>query len=361
MDKPKICFVNTVPTWGGGEAWQVETILALKGEAEIVSISHPKGELQQKIKEYVAVFPFTCGSLSFLNPFKLYRLYRMLKRMAPDTIMFNTSSDFKMFTMPAKWAGVKKIVYRRDNGTPLSPHIINKFLLQKGITTFLPCSDFIKNAALSKDENLIPENKIGVVYNSISITKWDAEEVEELLEKDENTFYFGCIGRFSQEKGQLFLPEIAKLLAEKQLDFKILLAGKGPLEKELQLKIKETGTESYFEFLGFVRHSKDFMETIDCLLIPSLWEGLPTVAIEAMASSKAVVAFNVAGNPEVVRNNETGTTVAAYDVQLFAEAMTCLPEDVAKARNMGERGRALAESTFSREVTNEQLKEFLYP
>lgn len=357
MKKRKVCFVNTVPTWGGGENWQMETMLAFKEKFEVISISYPKGELQEKIKSEIQVYSFKSGSLSFLNPFKMYQLYLLLRRISPDAIMFNTSSDFKMFTMPAYWAKIKHIVYRRDNGKPINPHFFNKYLLQRGITTFLPCSDFIRKSALFKNKNLIPAHKIAVVYNSISIKKWDLEKEDVLMEK--GTFYFGCIGRFSTEKGQLFLPEIARQLKDENKKFKILLAGKGALESELKQKIKETNTEDCFQFLGFVRHSKDFMETIDCLLIPSHWEGLPTVAIEAMASSKPVVAFDVAGNPEVVKNGETGFVVPPFELDKFAEAMITILNDTEKRNQMGLFGRTLAEEKFSREITDKQLEAFL--
>ncbi len=351
--------MNTVLTWGGGENWQVETMLALKDKFELISISHSNGELQKKIKHCATVIPFRSGNLSFLNPFKLYKLYRILKQLSPDAILFNTSSDFKMFALPARWAGIQQILYRRDNGKPLSPHWLNKYLLQKSITSFLPCSDFIRKAALSKDENLIPASKISVIYNSINISKWDDEPVEKLMKKKEGFVYFGCIGRLSEEKGQLFLPEIAQKLQEKYSNFKILIAGTGYLEKELKTKIKETGTELIFDFLGFIRHSKDFMETIDCLLLPSLWEGLPTVAIEAMASLKPVVAFDVAGNPEVVRNDETGLVVAPYDTEKFAQAMEKVLKNIMLREKMGNRGRNLVEELFSQEKTIEKLKVFL--
>ncbi len=355
----KVCFVNTIPTWGGGENWQVETMLALKDEFELISISHPKGELQQKIKHCAEVFPFKAGNLSFLNPFKLYKSYRILKKMSPNAVLVNTSSDFKLFTLPARWAGVSRVLYWRANGKPLSPHLFNRYLLQKGITNFLPCSYFIRKAALSKDENLIPASKISVLYNGINVPKWDSEPFEALIEKEKGITYFGCIGRLSKEKGLMFLPEIVEKLRENRSNFKILIAGTGYLEEELKAKIKTTGTESFFEFLGFLKNGKSFMETIDCLLLPSLWEGLPTVAIEAMASLKPVIAFDVAGNPEVVRDKETGLLVPAFDTEKFAQAMEKILKETELREDMGRKGRNLVQEVFSQEKTLSELKSHL--
>ncbi|MBS9767620.1 MAG: glycosyltransferase [Flavobacteriaceae bacterium] len=352
----KICFIDTIPTWGGGENWQVETMLALKDEFELISISHPQGELQKKVKDFARIIPFKVGNLSVFNPLKLYKAYSVLKELAPDVVIFNTSPDFKVFTLPARWAKIPSILYWRANGKPLSPHFLNKYLLQKGITDFLPCSDFIGKSALLKDKNLIPSAKITVLYNSINIAKWDAMPTEKLLEKQKGVTYFGCLGRLSKEKGLLFLPEIVQKLQESHSNFKILIAGTGDLEEELKAKIKETKTERFFEFLGFLRNGKSFMETIDCLLLPSLWEGLPTVAIESMASFKPVISFEVAGNPEVVLHQKTGLLVTPFDTEIFAKAMAEIIENPTNRAEMGQQGRVLVEKVFSQEETLKELK-----
>ena len=354
----KICFINSSKEWGGGESWQYETMLDFKEREDIVSFCSPKGALYEKTSTSgINTIKISVGNFSYLNPIKISWAYRLFKKTTPDVILFNTSNDFKMFTMPAKWAGVKHRLYRRDNGTPLKTHFINRFLLKNGVTGFLPCSTFIKKAALEKKQDLIPTDNIKVIYNSINLTKWDSISANKIKKKkNSKEIIFGCIGRLSHEKGLLFLPKIAHTLSESTAKFKIIVAGKGPLKSKLESKISESGVGNYIELLGFVESNKEFIETIDCLLLPSYWEGLPTAAIEAMASKKPVIAFDVAGNPEVVIDEETGFLATPFNTKEMADKMLKLISNPELIKQMGEKGRILAEKQFSKSITNKQLR-----
>ncbi len=354
----KVCFVNTAIAWGGGEHWQLETILEYKNKVDITLITTDKGKLYEQAEaQSIKTQSIHISNLSFINPFKVFKAYKIIKQLNVKTILFNTSKDFKMFTMPAKWAGVKNILYRRDNGKPMRSHLLNKILLRNGITHFLPCSNYIAKMALAKNDQLFPKQKIQTVYNSINLQKWDETSSEQLF-KEEKSFLFGCVGRLSEEKGQLFLPEIAKILKEKSYQFKFIIAGTGPIEDAFKEKITSLNLEEYFEILGFRQDIKSIMSSIDCLVLPSHWEGLPTVALEAMACNKPAISFHVAGNPEVIINNQTGYTVEAFEIEAFANAMIAMIDDPSKTIELGKNGRQLVENTFSRQVTNKHLDQF---
>ncbi len=358
--KGTVCFISTASIWGGGESWQYETILDIKNEVKAVSISNPKGKLHSKLIEAgVEAHAFESGNLSFLNPVKLIRAYRLLRRIAPRAVMFNTSKDFKLFTLPAKWAGVEYILYRRDNGKTLRCHALNKILLRKGVTHFVPCSKFIGKAALQNSPNLFPASKIDVIYNSISLKKWDLLRPAPLsINRKPNEVLFGCIGRLSREKGQLLLPHVAATLRESNPNFRILVAGMGPLKEELLQDISKYQAGPWVELLGFVESNKAFLESIDCLLIPSYWEGLSTVAIEAMALRKPVIAFDVTSNPELVTHGVNGFLAKPYDTKDMASQMLHFLNNPSDIATMGNRGRQLVEDKFCREVSNRQLMKY---
>ena len=358
--KKLVCFVNTSSIWGGGENWQYETILDIKDEVNIISVSNPGGKLSKLLQEAgIQAYPFIARNLSFLNPFKIFRAYRLLRQLDLHAILFNTSNDFKMFTMPSKWAGIKYRLYRRDNGRPLRTHFLNKLLLRKGITHFLPCSQFICKAALSKDPNLFPVSKIDIIYNSINLKKWDSLDSSKLpILRKTSEKIFGCIGRLSLEKGQLYLPSVALILKDKFQDFRILIAGTGPLKAELESLIIKTNVESFIKVLGFVESNKSFLDTIDCLIIPSHWEGLSTVAIEAMAMHKPIIAFDVASNSEVVHHGINGYLAKPFDINEIDFHMLHFINNPSELEIMGNKSRELVETTFSKEITNKQLMKY---
>ena len=355
-----ICFINTAQLWGGGENWQYETMLDLKDELELVSISNPKGKLFNfALGAGIRAFPFHSKNLSFLNPIKLFRAYRLLKNLNPHAIIFNTSNDFKVFSLPARWAGIEYRLYRRDNGKPLRSHLLNKILLRKGITHFLPCSQYIGKAALANNSKLFPLSKIDTIYNSINIRKWDAEIAPLLsIERNHDEIIFGCMGRLSFEKGQLFLPQIAVKLMNISHKFRILVAGSGPLKSELESLINNTKVGNHVELLGFIESNKSFLNTIDCMIIPSHWEGLSTVAIEAMAMNKPIIAFDVTSNSEVVHNGINGFLAKPFDIDEVVTHMLYFINNPEEIKHFGANGRQLAETTFSKEVTNAQLMKY---
>lgn len=281
-----------------------------------------------------------------------------MKKIAPSTIMFNTSADFKVFSLVAKWAGVKNILYRRDNGSAIKPSLINQFLLKR-ITFFLPCSEFIGQIANAKKNNLIPRKKMVIIPNSISLEAWDSKvTAPQKLSTGKGIVKLGCIGRLSKEKGQHFLPKIAEELRQTEKNFKIFIAGTGPAEDELKKEIIHLGLEKHFELLGFVKSNKAFVEAIDCLLLPSMWEGLPTTALEAMAGSKPVLAFSVAGNPEVVLHKQTGLLIKPFETATFAHEIKGLINSPKTMTEMGKKGRELVEKKYSKAITNQQLNPF---
>jgi len=87
----------------------------------------------------------------------------------------------------------------------------------------------------------------------------------------------------------------------------------------------------------------------DMFVLPSLWEGLPTAIIEAMAAGCPVVATAVAGTPEVVIDGETGFLVNPRDPKALAQKIRLLLQDQALCKKMGEAGAKRAREHFSLE------------
>lgn len=136
-----------------------------------------------------------------------------------------------------------------------------------------------------------------------------------------------CIGRLSKEKGQLLLIGAAKLLAEAKVDFEIVLAGDGPMRRELEALIAQLQLDRCIHITGWLdaagidqklRHAR-------ALVVPSLSEGLPVVLMEAMAAGRPTVAPYLAGIPELVKDGRNGWLFPAGDISALAAAMqACL-------------------------------------
>jgi glycosyltransferase involved in cell wall biosynthesis len=102
------------------------------------------------------------------------------------------------------------------------------------------------------------------------------------------------------------------------------------------------------EFAGFVLDVRPYLASADVFAMPSLSEGLGVAALEAMATGKPVVATDAGGLPESVIHQETGLIVPAGKPQLLADALIILLQHPARARQMGEAGRARALAQYDR-------------
>lgn len=105
---------------------------------------------------------------------------------------------------------------------------------------------------------------------------------EELGLKEQ--FVLICAARFAVVKNHEFLIDIVSELKKKDSNVCILLVGKGPLEDQIKLKVKQLSLENEVKFMGVRGDVNELMQAADCYVMPSLKEGLPVVCIEAQAA-----------------------------------------------------------------------------
>jgi phosphatidylinositol alpha-1,6-mannosyltransferase len=165
------------------------------------------------------------------------------------------------------------------------------------------------------------------------------------------------VGRLIPRKGLNYLIAAAKLVAKEQRDVLFLLVGNGPLRNTLTAEVQAAGLAGNFRFLGDVgeRELTELYRCCDVFALPSVQEGQGIVLLEAQASAKPVVAFNVSGVAEAVRNGETGLLVKPADSEALAGALLKLLSDASLRQKMGARGRAFVQSELSWDICAQKL------
>lgn len=134
-------------------------------------------------------------------------------------------------------------------------------------------------------DKLFDAGKVTVFKTVIDTEKHKFEpELREKCRKEfglKDNIVIGHIGRFTAQKNTLFIIDIFNEIVKKEPKAKLLLIGHGELEEEMLVRIKDYGIEEQVLFLGKREDIHQFYNAMDCFLLPSLYEGLPVVGIEA--------------------------------------------------------------------------------
>ena len=150
----------------------------------------------------------------------------------------------------------------------------------------------------------------------------------------------GCVARFDPVKNLAALVAALERLAPREARLALLLIGDGAERARLQARVARARLGARVVFAGWLEDSARACPAMDLYAAPSLKEGLPLALLEAMAAGLAVVATDVPGHRDVVRDGETGLLVPAGDDAALAEALGALLADPARRRRLGRAGRA---------------------
>jgi glycosyltransferase involved in cell wall biosynthesis len=149
-----------------------------------------------------------------------------------------------------------------------------------------------------------------------------------------------CVGRLSEQKGQLLLLEAVGALRRRGRDARLVLVGDGEMRAEIEQAIAREGLDGQVEITGWADGEtvRRHVAEARALVLPSFAEGLPVVIMEALALGRPVVSTYVAGIPELVRPGRNGWLVPAGDAGALANAL----DDVlaAPAERLAALGRA---------------------
>ena len=154
------------------------------------------------------------------------------------------------------------------------------------------------------------------------------------------------VGRLAPQKAVHDLISAMDILQHGRPDLRTLIVGDGPLRERLEEQAEAFGLQAKVKFLGHREDVPALLMASDLLVLPSLYEGLPNVVLEAMRFRKPVVATAAPGTTEVVENGETGLLVPMKSPKELARAIRQVIEDPDLAKRLGSAGRARVETEF---------------
>ncbi|MFK7782904.1 glycosyltransferase [Psychroserpens sp.] len=149
-----------------------------------------------------------------------------------------------------------------------------------------------------------------VIPNGVDFEKFKLSETRTYDKAQSFSFLF--LGRLFEPKNPLFLVTLAKSLKESKIHkFTINIVGDGPMKNQLELAIKNANVSDHFVFHGFNNNVIPFLHQSHCLILPSLWEGMPVTIIESAASKLPIITTPVGSIPDFL--NESNAFVRNQD------------------------------------------------
>jgi glycosyltransferase involved in cell wall biosynthesis len=197
----------------------------------------------------------------------------------------------------------------------------------------------------------LPGGKLVVIPNGIDPRRFEnlpARNQARLLHGlPEEALIIGAIGRPRPVKGYTFLLQAFERLAQEHPASLLLFVGDGPDKMSLMRQAAGYNLNDRVYFLPDQEDIPALLPALDILAVPSLFEGMPNVALEAMAAGLPVAATRVGGVPEVVLDGETGLLVPPADAPTLAGALARLAQEPELRRRLGAAGKARACEQFS--------------
>lgn len=186
----------------------------------------------------------------------------------------------------------------------------------------------------------------------------DAEERTKRLQAEGLTgdeYVILCVGELNANKDQKTLLAATAQISEQITNLKVLLAGNGPLQEELEEQIWREGIEDVIIMLGYRTDLYEITPAVDLVVSCSHREGMPLNILEAMLSRRPVVATVNRGHKELVEDNRTGLLFKPGDVKGLARRILAVYHYPDKAIKMGEAGYQKAQA-YTSDAVNEELK-----
>ena len=229
----------------------------------------------------------------------------------------------------------------------VSPYTESRiFRISRSITTVsLSVAEEVKQCGIDSDRITVVGNGVD---EKLFIPLRDRNPIEEYV------LYTGVL---RARKGLFDLIECAKYVCETHRYTKFLICGSGPFLLRLQEKVRRMGLHERVLFLGHIPREKlvQLYQNATVHVVPSHYEGLPTVLLEAMSCGVPVVATNVGGNSEVVSSMVNGLLIPPKSPENMAKAVSILLDDQALRERIGRAARRTIEEYYTWDKITENI------
>ena len=383
--KLKVAVFNTQPPhlyFGGVERRIIENAKNLRSKVDTAIYSGTKKGFSKTIKiDGTEINP--CFSTDIVFPLDNwvfnYSLSRMVNKIKADLYEAHNVSGYKFLNLLKKRKTGKpfiqvihgvladEYIQTSKGGSPsLRMKLSNFFMwnlakIEKEAANKATLVVTVSRYSAKKTVQLygIDQKKIKVVPNGVDVKRFkpanDFIDLKEGICKNKTNLVL-FVGNLIPRKSVHYLIEAAKQVIKEHKDTKFVVVGEGPLRNKLVSYTKEQKVSDKFDFLGSVSET-DLPKLYNCADVfasPSIQEGQGITLLEAQATAKPVVAFNLSAITEVVKNKETGLLVNPNSTEL-ANAISQLLSNKELRDKMGQSARNFVTKNFSWDICSNKM------
>jgi len=204
-----------------------------------------------------------------------------------------------------------------------------------------------------RDRIVTRKEKIIKIYSGIELEKFQPATDKERsrlrarwgCEKDDAVI--GMVSKLWEGKGHILLIQAFETLLNRFPNVKLVIVGEGYLKCKLKSMVSGKGLDNKVLFTGFQENVREILACVDVAVLPSYFEGMGRVLLEAMAMEKPVVGTRVGGIPDLIEDGVNGFLVEPGNVIQLAEAILRILTEKKLAHQLGLNGRRKIQSRYS--------------
>ncbi len=299
------------------------------------------------------------GGNDYLLPLRLARLFR---RTRTDIVHTRNLEAFFYGFLGAKLGGVRAVIHSEHGRTfPDKPH---RTYLQRFFTRFTD-NVFAVSKQLKRDLVTyvgLSAGRIDVLYNGVDTNTAQGRDrvaIRRELGVRDSGIVIGSVGRLVPVKNYaVLLRAVPGLLANH--DVTVIFVGEGPERPALEALADSLRIRQQVRFLGHRNDVRALLDGMDIFVLPSHSEGMSNTLLEAMAACVPVVASDVGGNTEIIRDKQDGLIFPRDDLERLHACLAMLCYDSAYRKQLGRSGYARVLQSFSIQAMIARYEELYY-
>lgn len=241
---------------------------------------------------------------------------------------------------------------------PLRRYVLSNFLYPIFFNLEVGINQFNTNRLNRRIVAKILGKRARRFYNAIPLHQFQHPPVDRIAMKSSlgiptDSLVIGSIGRLVEQKGYTFLLDAVPHILQYRPDAYILIVGDGPLLDEVKAKTAVLSIEQKVIFAGARTDIEDLLRCMDIFVSASLWEGLPTAILEAMACGVPVVATDIPGTNELIQDDKNGRLAPPGDGAGLAQVILKTLAEPANLQRLSQQAQKTLEQFDIKNIAQE--------